>query len=85
MKMNISGKRAMLNVSTPPEITPPQQYQENGSGIAVMSNICCAMCEKALVLHVPRQAKTYLRACAKCADSHHTAHTQSLIWAFALH
>ena len=27
----------------------------------------------------PRQAKTYLRACAKCADSHHPARAQSRI------
>ena len=33
----------------------------------------------------PRQAKNCLRACAKCADSHHPAHAQDIIWAFALH
>ena len=32
-----------------------------------------------------RQVKTCLRACAKCADSHHSAHAQSIIRAFALH
>ena len=33
----------------------------------------------------PRDAKKCLRSCAKCAYSHHLAHAQSLIRAFALH
>ena len=33
--------------------------------------------------HVKR--KQYLRACAKCADSHHPAHAQSLVRACSLH
>ena len=39
-------------------------------------------------LHItfgPHQAKECLRACKKCADSHHSAHAQSVMQTFALH
>ena len=37
-----------------------------------------------MLRHGPRQAKKYFQACAKCADSDHPAHAQSISRAFAL-
>ena len=37
------------------------------------------------ILYGHRPAKQCLRACAQCADLHHTSHAQSLIRAFAQH
>ena len=38
-----------------------------------------------MLLYGPRQVKLCFRACAKCADSYHLAHAQSLIRTFDLH
>ena len=36
-------------------------------------------------IYGPREAKKCLRACAKCKDSNHPAHAQSMFRAYALH
>ena len=47
-------------------------------------NTCSSCYHTCKELHWPRQAKKYLRACAKYADSHHPVHVQSFIRAVTL-
>ena len=42
-------------------------------------------CLSMQILYEPRQAKTCLQTCTKCADSEYPAHAQSIIRAFASH
>ena len=57
-------------------ITRLLTYKEQ---ISFIVNVTCVAIQYGL-----RQAKTCLRACAKCANSHNPARAQGLIRAFAL-